>query len=253
MNLEEQLMAYKKAVQTKAREEKIQETVSKSKEAFFAAERQGMLSYHEFLWAQLKVIQKRWWLLQLFVLLLLWAVLVSGQEDAYIQRSMGVTASLFVILIIPELWKNRSCRSMEIEAVSYYSLRQIYAARMLLFGIADIFLLSVFCGIASAGLHYDLTELIVQFLFPLSVTACICFGTLCSKRCFSETSAIALCIVWSVVWLFIILNESVYAKVTFPIWLCLLVFVSVCLATIIYRMLKCCNNDLEVLFDGSEV
>lgn len=253
MNLEEQLTTYKKMTRAVPQEEKIQETVSKSKEAFFAAERQGMLSYHEFLWAQLKVIQKRWWVLQLFVLLALWAVLVSGQEDAYIQRSMGVTASLFVILIIPELWKNRSCRSMEIEAVSYYSLRQIYAARMLLFGFADIFLLTVFCGTASVGLQYDLTELIVQFLFPLSVTACICFGTLCSKHCFSETSAIALCIVWSAVWLFIILNESVYAKVTFPIWLCLLGFASACLAIIIYRMLKCCNNELEVLFDGSEV
>lgn len=36
---------------------------------------------------------------------------------------MGVASSLFVILMIPELWKNRSCGCMEIEAASCYSLR----------------------------------------------------------------------------------------------------------------------------------
>ena len=59
-------------------------------------------------------------------------------EAVYIQRSMGVIASLFVILIIPELWKNRTFQCMEIEASSYYSLRQVYAARMLLFGMAMV-------------------------------------------------------------------------------------------------------------------
>mgnify|MGYP006990195710 CR=1 FL=1 len=49
------------------------------------------------------------------------------------QRILGVVASLFIILIIPELWKNQTYQSMEIEATSYYSLRQIYAARMSLF------------------------------------------------------------------------------------------------------------------------
>ena len=52
---------------------------------------------------------------------------------------MGVVATLFVILIIPELWKNRSCECMEIEATSYYSLKQVYATRMLLFGVTDVF------------------------------------------------------------------------------------------------------------------
>lgn len=78
---------------------------------------------------------------------------------------MGVAAALFVILIIPELWKNRSCECMEIEAASYYSLKQVYAARMLLFGVTDVFLITLFLGTASAGLNIGLSELVVQFLF----------------------------------------------------------------------------------------
>jgi len=249
MNLEDKLMTYKNMIQVQPQEKRIQETIRKSKETFFASEQKRILSYHEFLWAQLKAIQKRWWVLQLLLLLVLWTVLTSAYEDIYIKRGMGVIASLFVILIIPELWRNRSCQCMEIEAASYYSLKQIYAARMLLFGITDIFLITIFCGTASVGLHFELSELMVQFLFPLSVTACICFGTLCSKYSFSEMMAIALCIIWSAVWLFIILNESVYAMITFPIWLSLLGLAFTFLVIAIYRTLKCCNKYLEVSFD----
>ena len=175
--------------------------------------------------------------------------LSSIHDEIYLKRSMGVVATLFVILIIPELWKNRSCECMEIEATSYYSLKQVYATRMLLFGVTDIFLITVFLGVVSAGLHYELSELVVQFLFPLCVTACICFGILCSKHSFSETVAIVLCVIWSAVWLFIVLNENVYIMVTVPIWSALLGATILFIAFAIYRVLKNCNQYLEVSFD----
>ena len=60
-----------------ANEEKIQETIYKSKNAFFMAEQERMLSYHDFLWTQLRVIQKRWWVLQFMILVALWIALSS--------------------------------------------------------------------------------------------------------------------------------------------------------------------------------
>lgn len=248
--MEDKLDYYKKAVQVPAREEAVQRTIQMSKEAFFKSEQEGVLSYREFLWTQLKTIQKRWWIFQLFLLLALWAVLLMIQDDLYIQRSMGVIAALFVILIIPEVWKNRSCQSIEIEAAAYYSLRQIYAARILLFGLVDVFLITIFCGTATLGLHYELSQLLVQFLFPLSVTACICFGTLCSKHSFSENVAIILCVIWSAVWLFIILNETIYTRITFSVWLSLVGMALVYLVWVIFRILNNCNKFWEVSFDG---
>lgn len=245
MDLEQKLMAYKKMAQIELQEERIQEAVIRAKKAFLASEQERMLSYREFLWIQWKVIQKRWWLLQLLLLSMLWAVLVLVYDDRYIQRSLGVIATLFVILMIPELWKNRSCQCMEIEASSYYSLKQIYAARILLFGIADVFLITVFCTAAPAEFHFGFIELMIQFLFPLTVTACICFGTLSSKYAFSETIAVALCIIWSAVWLLIILNESVYEMITFPIWLFLMGTAFIYLVVAIYRTLECCNRYWE--------
>ena len=39
-------------------EQKIRLTVKKSLDAFYAAEQKRMMSYHEFLWGQLKMIRK---------------------------------------------------------------------------------------------------------------------------------------------------------------------------------------------------
>lgn len=246
MTFEDKLKSYKKTARIPAREDAIQRTIKMSKAAFYASEQNKRMRYHEFLEIQLKVIQKRWWIFQFLVLLTLWIALNSIQDEIYVKRSMGVVASLFVILIIPELWKNRSCGCMEIEAASYYSLKQVYAARMLLFGVADIFLITLFLGTASAGLHFELSELVIQFLFPLCVTACICFGILCNKYAFSEAAAIILCIIWSTVWLFVVLNENIYTMITIPIWYALLGLAIFFLVFSVYRVLRNCNKYLEV-------
>lgn len=249
MNWDERIKMYKEDIQTKSREEKIQETIRRSKNAFYMAEQERMLPYHEFLRMQLKVIQKRWWVLQFLILVALWIALSSIHDEVYLKRSMGVAASLFVILIIPELWKNRSCGCMEIEAASYYSLKQVYAARMLLFGITDVCLITLFLGTVSTGLQFELSELVVQFLFPLCVTACICFGILCSKYSFSETVAMSLCVIWSAVWIFIVLNERIYTMITVPIWFTLFGVAILFLVIAVYRILKNCNKYWEVSLD----
>ncbi len=252
MELEEQLKAYSKKVQALPEEKHIQETIQKSRETFYAREQEKVLTYQEFLWVQLNLIQKRWWLFQVVLLFLLWVFLSSVQESLYVQRSMGITASLFVIFVIPEFWKNRTCQSMEIEAASYYSLNQIYSARMLLFGMVDMVLIVVFCGAASVSLHFALTELLVQFLFPLVVTACICFGILCSKHSFHEMVAIALCIIWSAVWWLIILNDNLYSAIVFPLWLALFGIALVFLSITVYRSINGSTKYLEVNLDGIE-
>lgn len=233
----------------KINEERLQETISKSKAALFSAERERILSYHEFLWMQLKVIRKRWWLLQILALAVLWAALTSMQDELYIRRSMGIVSCLFVIFIIPELWKNRSCGSMEIEVSSYYSLKQVYAARMLLFGIADTLLITVFFVTAAVRFPIGISEMVIQFLFPLCVTACICFGILCSRRSLNETMSVILCMVWSAVWLLIVVNERIYNIITVPVWIALLGVAILFLAVTVFRILKSCDKYLEVSFD----
>ena len=116
------------------REEAVQATVRAATQAFRQREASRPLSQLEFLRQQAQFLHKRWWLLQGAVLVLLWWLLQSAGTAYEVQRAMGTLAPLFVVLVLPELWKNRSSGALEIECTAYYSLRQIYAARMVLFG-----------------------------------------------------------------------------------------------------------------------
>lgn len=245
MNLEEKLKNYKETVIIVPNEQNIKETIKKSIDVFCSVEQERLLNYWEFLWAQSRLIRKRWWLFQLILLSVLGAALPSLQGGYYTQRYMGVAASLFIILIIPEFWKSQTYQSMEIESVSYYSLRQIYSARMLLFGIVDIVLITFFCWLSFAALNVTLSQILVQFIFPMVVTACICFGMLCNKHPFSETVAVMMCTVWSGIWLLVVLNERIYTAITYPLWLTFLVIALLFAAFTIYRTLYCYNDYWE--------
>ena len=252
MNLEKMMENYKKFINVPPKEENITNTIRKSKEAFYKKEQERMLNYFEFLWTQFCVIQKRWWLFQIILLTASVTILPSTQSEYYTNRGIGVTGVLFVVLIIPEIWKNKTYNSMEIEASSYYSLKQIYAARILLFGIVDIFLLTIFCGILHGNLHFTFAEILVQFLFPMTITACICFGILCNKYCRSEITSIVLCIIWSTIWLLITINQNIYEAAVMPIWLFLFGIAILFLAFTIYKTLQDCSKCLEVNFNGIE-
>lgn len=252
MNLEERMKKYKEETQVKPCENEILDTIRKSKERFYEREQERMLTYWEFLWTQFHLIQKRWWLLQILLLMLVGFTLPSMQEDFFIQRGMGVAGVLFVILIIPELWKNQSAHCMEIEAASYYSLRQIYSARILLFALVDTVLLTAFCIVLHGSMQFAVIDLMAQFLFPMAVTACICFGLLCNKHAVSKTVSMVLCITWSTVWWFITINEKLYTMVTLPVWIILLGIAFIFLAGAVYKILKDCNECWEVSFNGIE-
>lgn len=245
MNIEERFCLYQNTKQNELRAEAVEAAVRTSKEAFYASEQENMLSYHEFLWMQLKFIQKRWWLFQMGLLTVLWVMLSVTGEAAEIKKGLGVTASLFVILMIPEIWKNRSSHSTEIEAASFYSLKQIYAARMTLFALVDVILLSIFCGISTATARIAFTELIVQFLLPMSISACICFQVLCSKQNLNEVMATVLCLFWNAVWTLILLNETIYRVITQPVWFLLLGGSAIYLYITVHRVLNNCNRDWE--------
>ena len=138
------------------------------------------------------------------------------------------------------------------ESSSYYSLRQIYAARMLLFGATDTLLFTAFFVTTMSILNFSITELLIEFLFPMTITACICLRTLYSSR-LNEMAAVTLCILWSTVWLLIVLNDNVYSRITIPIWIFLLAVALLYLGIVIYQVLGKCTNYWEEFANGIEI
>lgn len=230
-------------------QKKIDMCVIKSRRAYYECEAQRSLTKTEFLYQQSRYIHKRWWVLQGIILLLIWCIMKYSNSDYYVRTRMGIMAPLFVVLIMPELWKNRYTNAVEVECAAYFSLRQIYAARLILFALVDLLLLSVFGLTAVYTTQLSLRELMVQFFLPFNVTCCICFRTLYNKWFRSEILSMLLCMLWSAVWMLIVLKESIYNVISVPIWNILLIMSAVYLGYCIYRGQRTCDDmwETEVL------
>lgn len=216
--------------------------VHASQQAFYEGEYGGVLTRTEFLFWQISYIKKRWWLLQALVLAALWGILYASGSGYYIQRGMGVLAPVFAVLLIPELWKNRTSDSMEIEGASYFNLQQIYAARMFAFGMVDVILLSVFCAAAVMTCRLPLDSMLVHFFLPLTVAASICYRTLCSRWCCSGYFAVILCLFWIAVWTLIVLDGNLYDKLSRPVWYAVLLAAAAYLFCAVSRAWKSCQT-----------
>lgn len=200
-------------------EKGLKETILKAKAAFYENEAEDSLSPAEFLYTQSKYIHTRWWFMQAFVLLTLWVILKISESSLYIQRSMGIMAPVFAVLLLPELWKSQNSGTVEVECAAYYPLHQIYAARIFLSAMVDLFLLTFFSVAAIASGKVIIEEIVINFFLPYIVTCCICFHSLYNTKIHGEAFALTMCMAWCSIWTLIVSNEKVYGAVSYPTWL----------------------------------
>ena len=154
----------------------------------------------------------------------LWIWLSNYTSDIKdMMRIMGISATIFVVLIIPEIWKNRRNGAIEIEQASYYTLRQICTARMLMFGVVDLVIVMVFLAITYQTTILSLSDLVVNFLLPVNVSCCICFRVLYSRWEKSEYIAVLSCLAWIYLWMMIVANDVIYQKIVTPVWVAMLI------------------------------
>ena len=213
--------------------EKLEQTIALSKAAFLAGERERPLSRLDFLAQQCRFVQKRWWLLQGLLLLVVWALLCQTGTDAAVRRCLGLAGPLLGVLLLPELWKNRSAQATEVECTPLYPLRSIYAARLTLFAGVDVVLLSVFFAGTSVLTRVTVWEMLIQFLLPFNITCAICLATLSSPVIRSQTLSLALCLGWAGAWLALLLNDRIYAAISRPVWAAALTASFGCLAGVL--------------------
>lgn len=215
-------MKYRIPVEISAGEDAIQKTIAASKAAFAAGEAARPMSSAEFLYQQSRYIRKCWWMVQALLLLGVCLMLHALESDYLVRRTLGIAAPLFATLILPEFWKNRNCDAMEVEKTTFFTLRQIYAARLTLFAGMDLLLLTAFFLGASLLTKITVFELLTQFLLPFNVTCCICFRCLYGGCNSSEALSILLCAIWTGLWVLVVLHEAIYDAISVPMWMALL-------------------------------
>lgn len=250
MDWNERLNNWSKAGSIVPREEKIQETVFTSRQAFFTEEWETALSPLQFLWGQLQMTRKRWWFFQA-LLLGAGCVFLPQMEDHFLKlRGLGVIGCLFTVVMIPELWRNRESGSMQVEAACLYSLHRVYAARMTLFALVDILLLT-FSSISLGCMGFHFIEVISQLLLPAAVTACICLWLLCRQN-IGEAASLMVSLTWSAGWWLIVMNEQLYSLIAPGVWAGLFVLALFLLALAARRVLLSTNQCWEVPYHGIE-
>ena len=143
-------------------------------------------------------------MLQAALLIVTFFLMNYLDDSEYLMRTLGTSSVLFIVMIIPEFWRNKESDSLQIEAACLYSLRQIYSARVFLIGVADVFM------------RMQFMDILVQFLFPMVVAAGICFAMLNSSA-LNEAASMFGCFLWSVIWWMVTMNDFIYAKITFPV------------------------------------
>lgn len=199
-------------------EEKLQKTIAISKRAFLEGEQERPVSRLEFLLEQSRYVKKTWWLLQGALLAAVCLLLADMEADYAIRRCLGLAGPLLAVLVLPELWKNRSADATEVECTTLYTLRSIYAARLTLFAGVDLLLLSVFFAGASVLTRVTVWEMLIQFLLPFNVTSVICLASLYSRKIQSETISMVLCLLWAAVWLLVMEQNEIYNAISAPLW-----------------------------------
>jgi len=204
------------------------------------------LSYFEFVYEQARFIKKRWWILQGIILLFTAYLIFESSDIVYIQRYLSIGGSVFGMLIIPELWKSINANSLEIESASMYSLRQVYSARVLLFAMADLVLLTIFFIVTGPGMHLLTGLIAINFLIPFNISSCIIFRCLCSRKLNTEYIAVFLSVACSVLWGIILSSNDLYSVISMKIWMGLLFVSFIYLIYCILKSQKMCTEIWEV-------
>ena len=196
------------------------------------------IKFIEFVAIQIRFMQKKWWVLQAILLILAteW-IMISGDTN-YMYRGLSIWASLFVILIIPELWKNFECRSFEIEDATWFDLRRVYAAKLIAFGTIDTVLLTIFCIFAAQIEEILFADVLKQFVFPIMIAATICMISFSKKKKWNEVTTMIICIISNLIWMILVSVEEVYSRITPLLWIGLFVVCSSIIAYCVYKALQ---------------
>ncbi len=241
MKAEERLYQYRcmmeEEMDVSDKKEQEELCLKRAMKLFFYQEEKKRLSYFEFLWQQSFFIQKKWWLFQGITLFMVEVLLKALGSVTELKKGFGIAASLFIVFMIPELWKNKSSNSMEIEESCYYDLRQIYSARLFLFLLTDTAIVTFFCTGSMAVWQIALKDMIILFLLPMAVTGCICFGLLCSRHMIHEGIAVISCFLWSGIWSVLVMNPVVYGWICETMWLVMLMLSVLYMGYCVHKML----------------
>ncbi|WPC44016.1 hypothetical protein [Clostridium sp. JS66] len=206
--------------------EKMKRTIELSKKQYLKQIISEPVNSLEFLFEQMQYLSKNYWITQILVFFTAVCSLVVMNQYNFIGNKAAYCAiltPLLIIFAIPELWKNISAGAFEVENTTYFDLRKLYFARLLLVGMLDLIIATILVIAAVNIIKFSIYEAVIYFFVPFNFTSCICFSLLCrKKRLCSEVLALGICIIQATLWYVLVNNYHIYAMLQMKIWYLLL-------------------------------
>lgn len=228
---EKKIESYQTLIQKGYVRESVVRNVMKQCAGIMSRQDDRRASYFGFLHEQFKFIRKRWWALQGGSLLLLWMLLADYGEGANADRVLG---ALSVIS-------------------SYYSLRQICSARILMFAAVDLTMITIFFAVSFSTLQISAYRIVIDFLVPFNISCCICFRLLYSKWRELEYIAVFLSTACIFAWSLIVSSDFIYERISMPVWIGLLLLSFVYLIYCIWKSQCNCEINWEGKANGTAI
>lgn len=228
---EKKIESYQTLIQKGYVRESVVRNVMKQCAGIMSRQDDRRASYFGFLHEQFKFIRKRWWALQGGSLLLLWMLLADYGEGANADRVLG---ALSVIS-------------------SYYSLRQICSARILMFAAVDLTMITIFFAVSFSTLQISAYRIVIDFLVPFNISCCICFRLLYSKWQELEYIAVFLSTACIFAWSLIVSSDFIYERISMPVWIGLLLLSFIYLIYCIWKSQCNCEINWEGKANGTAI
>ena len=228
---EKKIESYQTLIQKGYVRESVVRNVMKQCAGIMSRQDDRRASYFGFLHEQFKFIRKRWWALQGGSLLLLWMLLADYGEGANADRVLG---ALSVIS-------------------SYYSLRQICSARILMFAAVDLTKITIFFAVSFSTLQISAYRIVIDFLVPFNISCCICFRLLYSKWQEMEYIAVFLSTACIFAWSLIVSSDFIYERISMTVWIGLLLLSFIYLIYCIWKSQCNCEINWEGKANGTAI
>lgn len=228
---EKKIESYQTLIQKGYVRESVVRNVMKQCAGIMSRQDDRRASYFGFLHEQFKFIRKRWWALQGGSLLLLWMLLADYGEGANADRVLG---ALSVIS-------------------SYYSLRQICSARILMFAAVDLTMITIFFAVSFSTLQISAYRIVIDFLVPFNISCCICFRLLYSKWQELEYIAVFLSTACIFAWSMIVSTDFIYERISMTVWIGLLLLSFIYLIYCIWKSQCNCEINWEGKANGTAI
>lgn len=111
----------------------------------------------------------------------------------------------------------------------------------------------LFFGVSVYTLQISAYRLIIDFLVPFNVSCCICFRLLYSRWNDMEYIAVFLSIACILIWTLIVSTDSIYQRISMPIWGSLLIISFGYLIFCVHKSQCNCEINWEVKSSGTAI